>query len=85
MRFDQKKFAIDLVKRRSVASKHVTIQTITGPVRLLVPSGLRGAAKAAKVSAPTLSRIERGGKPDIDTFAKLCGWMNENPTKYFKP
>lgn len=85
MRFDSKKFRRDVANMRCNTSREVTIQTLAGPVRLQVPSGLREAAKKAKVSAPTLSRIERGGNPDIDTFAKLCGWMSENPAKYFKP
>ena len=35
---------------------------------------LRGAATELGVSAATLSRIERGEKPDIDTFVKICLW-----------
>ena len=84
MKFDNKKFSKDVVKMRCVSSKEVKVQTINGPIKLMVPSGLRGAARKANVSAPTISRIERGGMPDMETFAKLCGWMNENPTKYFK-
>jgi len=35
---------------------------------------LREAAKQVGVSAASLSRIERGEKPDIDTFVKICQW-----------
>lgn len=35
---------------------------------------LRFAAKQIGVSASTLSRIECGEKPDIDTFFRICKW-----------
>lgn len=35
---------------------------------------LRAAAKQLGFSYSTLSRLERGEKPDIDTFVKLCQW-----------
>ena len=35
---------------------------------------LRAAAKEIGISAATLSRIERGEKPDIDNFVKICIW-----------
>ena len=34
------------------------------------------------VSAATLSRIEQGKIPDVDTFIKLCKWL-ETPTDTF--
>lgn len=45
--------------------------------------GLRAAAtEIGGVSASTLSRIEQGSLPDIDTFIKICNWLNV-PTDYF--
>lgn len=38
--------------------------------------GLRETAKEIDISAPTLSRIEKGKLPDIDTYLKLCKWLN---------
>lgn len=35
---------------------------------------LRAAGDELVVSAATLSRVERGEKPDIDTFVKICIW-----------
>lgn len=35
---------------------------------------LRDAAKELGFSAATLSRVERGEKPEIDTFVKICQW-----------
>lgn len=38
--------------------------------------GLREAAREiGEVSASTLSRIENGGVPDLDTFARICKWL----------
>jgi transcriptional regulator with XRE-family HTH domain len=39
--------------------------------------GLRVIAnEIGDVSASTLSRIEQGKVPDLDTFIKLCKWLN---------
>tara|TARA_R110002050_G_scaffold161419_1_gene291070 strand:+ start:186 stop:533 length:348 start_codon:yes stop_codon:yes gene_type:complete len=37
--------------------------------------GLRALASEIGVSASTLSRIEQGNLPDIDTYLKLCSWL----------
>lgn len=45
--------------------------------------GLRDTAKEiGGISAPTLSRIENGNLPDIDTYFRLCEWLAV-PTDYF--
>lgn len=45
--------------------------------------GLRTiAAEIGSVSAPTLSRIEQGKVPDIDTFVNICKWLNVS-TNFF--
>ena len=42
--------------------------------------GLRAIAiEIGDVSAPTLSRIEQGNVPDIDTFLKICTWLEVSP------
>jgi len=42
--------------------------------------GLRAiSAEIGGVSAPTLSRIEQGNLPDIDTFLKICNWLEVSP------
>jgi transcriptional regulator with XRE-family HTH domain len=39
--------------------------------------GLRAVAtEIGSVSAPTLSRIEQGKVPDVDTFVNICKWLN---------
>lgn len=41
--------------------------------------GLRAAAADIGTSAPTLSRIESGKMPDLQTFIKLCRWLEIDP------
>ena len=41
--------------------------------------GLREAAAEIGASAPTLSRIESGKMPDLQTFIKLCRWLEIDP------
>lgn len=45
-------------------------------------TGLRQLAAEIGVSASTLSRVEQGNLPDIDTYIKLCEWL-EVSTDYF--
>ncbi len=46
-------------------------------------TGLRAVAEAiGDVSVPTLSRIEQGKVPDVDTFVKICRWLDV-PTDTF--
>ncbi|MBB6001432.1 helix-turn-helix domain-containing protein [Arcicella rosea] len=45
--------------------------------------GLRAVSEdIGGVSAPTLSRIEQGHLPDIDTYFKICKWLDV-PTDFF--
>jgi len=37
--------------------------------------GVRAAAAEIGISAATLSRIESGKQPDLDTFARICKWL----------
>lgn len=41
--------------------------------------GLRAVAADTGISAPTLSRIEAGKMPDLQTFGKLCRWLEVDP------
>jgi len=45
-------------------------------------NGVRAAAEEIGVSAATLSRVERGNMPDLETFAKLCKWLDVDPAEY---
>jgi len=42
-------------------------------------NGIRAAAKEIGVSPSTLSRIENGHLPDLETFKKICDWLNIDP------
>lgn len=37
--------------------------------------GVRAAAKEIGISAATLSRVERGFLPDLETFRRICKWL----------
>lgn len=39
---------------------------------------MREAGKQIGVSASTISRIERGGLPDIMTYGLICGWLKKD-------
>jgi transcriptional regulator with XRE-family HTH domain len=42
-------------------------------------SKLRETAKEIGISAPTLLRVESGRLPDLDTFGKICRWLEIDP------
>ncbi|MGJ7536987.1 MULTISPECIES: helix-turn-helix domain-containing protein [unclassified Variovorax] len=44
--------------------------------------GIREAAKEAGVSPATLSRVENGKVPDLETFGKICQWLGDDPAIY---
>lgn len=44
--------------------------------------GVRAAALEADVSSSTYSRVENGHMPDLETFAKLCRWLERDPSDF---
>jgi len=40
------------------------------------------AAELGRVSASTLSRVERGKVPDVETFLLLCDWLEVPPATF---
>lgn len=44
--------------------------------------GVRAAALDANVSPATFSRVENGHMPDLETFAKLCKWLQRDPNDF---
>jgi transcriptional regulator with XRE-family HTH domain len=44
--------------------------------------GIRAAAQEVGVSPATLSRVENGKVPDLETFSKICIWLGEDPAIY---
>lgn len=43
--------------------------------------GIREVAVEIGISAATLSRVETGKQPDLDTFAKICKWLGVNASE----
>lgn len=43
---------------------------------------LRDAAKEIGIGPATLMRVEAGRVPDLDTFGKICRWLNVDPGSY---
>lgn len=41
------------------------------------------ASKQIGISKATLSRLEKGKMPDMETFGKCCTWLNDFPNNYF--
>jgi transcriptional regulator with XRE-family HTH domain len=41
--------------------------------------GIRTVADEIGVSPATLSRVERGLMPDLETFGKICRWLKVDP------
>lgn len=41
--------------------------------------GVRAAAAEVGISPATLSRVENGKQPDLETFEKLCRWLEISP------
>ncbi len=44
---------------------------------------LKDVEKQTGVSIATLSRVENGAKPDVNTLAALCSWMNKTMESFF--
>lgn len=45
--------------------------------------GVREAGKSIGVSAATVSRIMRGGMPDVVTLGKFCSWLEMDVNYFF--
>lgn len=44
---------------------------------------VRAAAdQMESISSSTLSRIERGSLPDLDTYMRICRWLNVDPAHF---
>jgi len=41
--------------------------------------GIRETAAKIGISSATLSRVERGYLPDLETFQKICHWVEIDP------
>ncbi len=54
--------------------------------RVIAKRGTKGlratASEIGGVSASTLSRVEAGKVPDLDTFLRLCRWLGTSPDEF---
>ena len=46
--------------------------------------GIRKVAAEIGISHATLSRVERGFLPDLETFRKICEWLDVDPGKVLR-
>lgn len=46
--------------------------------------GLRAMAREIGISPTTLSRLSRGGMPDMATFVAVCRWLDMDPGLFFE-
>ena len=47
-------------------------------------TGLRKTSDdIGKISSSTLSRVENGKVPDMETFLHLCNWLEVSPSEFF--
>lgn len=44
--------------------------------------GVRAAAAEIGIGSATLSRIERGKLPDVETLGKICDWLDVDPAHF---
>ena len=55
-------------------------------IQLREKRGTRGLRETAQeigdVSASTLSRVEKGKVPDLDTFIRICRWLDVSPDRF---
>jgi|SRR5882672_2198486 len=45
--------------------------------------GVREVAREIGISHATLSRVENGNQPDLETFQKICAWLKVDPSEFF--
>jgi transcriptional regulator with XRE-family HTH domain len=65
-------------------SSYVDIEQLSAMVRAKRGNnGLRQTAQEiGNISSSTLSRVENGKLPDMDTFLLLCDWLGVDPNRF---
>lgn len=63
---------------------NINIRELSAMVRAKrAKRGLRMVAEEiGNISASTLSRVEQGKIPDLDTFIRLCRWLGVSPEQF---
>lgn len=62
--------------RKTLASLGVLVAAKRGERKL------REVAKEIGIGPATLMRVENGRVPDVETFGKICCWLNEDPGEF---
>lgn len=63
--------------------RRMKLEELAGLIRQKRGSmGVRAAAAEIGISPTTLSRIENGHIPDMQTLEKTCNWIGEDPTRF---
>ena len=71
---------IGLEMKREAAVAKLTLETLGLRVaEKREDRGVREVAKEIGISPATLSRVERGNLPDLETFGKICRWLGVDP------
>jgi len=76
--------------RKAVLEEVMTRELDTHYLAALIKTkrGSRGLREIAQeiggVSPSTLSRIENGKVPDMDTFLRICDWLQVSSTEFIK-
>lgn len=47
-------------------------------------TSMHQAAKDARLSVATISRLNADRAPDVESFARLCHWMEIAPSLFFR-
>lgn len=62
--------------------KPISLETLGRRVavkRAEIGQGVRAASAAIGISPATLSRVENGRLPDLETFKRICDWLEVDP------
>lgn len=63
--------------------KNIKIEALAERVRKRRSGkGLRETSNEIGISPSTLSRVENGKIPDLETFGKICAWLDDDPALY---
>jgi transcriptional regulator with XRE-family HTH domain len=73
-------------QKETQVATHLALEQLVALLK--AKRGKRGLREVAQeignVSASTLSRVEKGKMPDLDTFIRLCDWLEISPDQFFQ-
>jgi len=66
----------------ALMAKYITIARTIDKKNDIVIS-LRQASRLSGIDHVTLSRLQKGNAPDVDTFATVCAWLDKPMSLFF--